>query len=54
MTTLSAKPTASQREWFTPVWVVPVMIFAAVIVYGAVHGHIPESGVNLVPSTVAP
>jgi hypothetical protein len=54
MTTLSVKPPASGREWFTPVWVVPALLLAAVIVYAAVNGSVLESAVSLVPPTVAP
>jgi hypothetical protein len=54
MTTLSATPPTDDREWFTPVWVVPALLLTAVIVYAIANGSIPEAAVSAVPALVAP
>ncbi|MGE5540285.1 MAG: hypothetical protein ACM30I_16835 [Gemmatimonas sp.] len=45
---------ASRREWFTPIWAVPVLLLILVALYTIANGGIPDSGGLAVPSAVTP
>jgi hypothetical protein len=43
---------AHQREWFTPVWVVPLLLIVLVALYAIAKGGIPGSAPAIVPPGV--